>query len=72
MKAWFYTLLDVKMCYCWRCGKTVPHKYVGKKSDFEGAGFARGFVAIATLGMSETAWATHYYQCPVCGRVRSV
>lgn len=56
--------------YCWECGKTTPHIYTGKESAFEGAGVARGLIAIFTFGMSETTMADHYFQCECCGEMR--
>lgn len=55
--------------YCFKCGKTTTHSYVGKESMCEGCGLVRAIMAISTLGMSETSWANKYWQCDVCGNV---
>lgn len=59
-----------KNLYCFDCGKTTPHAYAGRKAPFEGLGPVRAISAIASLGMSETVGASHYWQCEVCGHVK--
>lgn len=56
--------------FCWECMKRTPCVYVGKKSYYEGRGLARGFAAVVSLGMSETTWADHYWQCEACGHIK--
>lgn len=56
--------------FCYECAERTPHVYVGKKALYEGGGLARGFAAVATLGMSVTSWADHYWQCEVCGHIK--
>lgn len=55
--------------YCWKCRRTTPHSYVGKKSDYEGMGIARAYMAVISLGMTETTWADKYWQCDCCGDI---
>ena len=59
-----------RFMYCWKCGESTPHVYVGKESDYEGMGFARAYMAIFSLGMTETALAIKYWQCERCGNIR--
>lgn len=59
-----------KNLYCFECGKTTPHAYAGRKAPFEGMGPVRVIGAITSLGMSETTWASSYWQCEVCGHVK--
>lgn len=42
-------MLQKKSLYCFECGKTTPHSYVGKESMYEGTGIARVVAAIASL-----------------------
>lgn len=42
-------VLQKKSLYCFECGKTTPHSYVGKESMYEGTGIARVVAAIASL-----------------------
>lgn len=35
----------------------------------EGLGLIRGFMAIATLGITETIGVDKYYQCQKCGEI---
>lgn len=56
--------------YCSICRETTPHVYCGRRSGFEGTGIARGILAVASLGMSETTLADHYWQCECCGEMR--
>ena len=37
---------------------------------YEGHGLVRGFMAVASLGMTETAWACNYWQCEACGHIK--
>lgn len=59
-----------KPMFCWKCGERTPHVYVGRESSYEGFGLVRGFMAVATLGMTETAWADYYWQCEACGQIK--
>ncbi len=59
-----------KPIFCWKCGEVTPHVHVGKESAYEGHGLVRGFMAVASLGMTETAWACNYWQCEACGHIK--
>lgn len=37
--------------------KKTPHVYVGKEITYDNTGIVRGFAAVCTFGMTETAWA---------------
>ena len=63
-------MLQKKSLYCFECGKTTPHSYIGSKSMYEGTGLARISIAAASFGMSETSWADKYWQCEVCGNIK--
>ena len=63
-------MLKVKKKFCCECRDWTPHKYVGSEGDFEGLGFVRGILAVATLGTSETICRDKYWQCSRCGDIR--
>lgn len=63
-------MLRKKNLYCFDCGRTTPHSYVGKKSMFEGVGPARIIMAVASLGITETSLADKYWQCEACGNIK--
>lgn len=65
-------IMKKKPMFCRDCSKTTPHVYVGKESACEGAGLARGIIAICTLGISETSLADHFWQCERCRRIKKV
>lgn len=60
-----------KEMFCSDCIKTTPHVYAGKETLFDGSFLARGMVALVSLGMSESTWAEHFWQCERCGNVRN-
>ena len=62
-------MLKVNEKYCDKCRKYTTHNYIGSKGDFEGLGLARGFLAVASLGISETVCRDKYWQCSKCGAV---
>ena len=63
-------MLKEKPLFCVDCIRSTPHVYVGKETPYEDIGLVRGFMAVASLGMSDTAWADHYWKCAVCGKIR--
>ena len=62
-------MLKVEKSWCSECCELTTHNYIGSKGDFEGTGFARGILAIASLGISETVCRKKYWQCSKCGKV---
>lgn len=62
-------MVTVNEKWCSKCGKRTIHNYVGSKSDFEGYGIARVFVAVTSLGFSEVAGRAKYWQCSKCGKL---
>ena len=62
-------MLKVEKKYCRECGEYTNHNYVGSKGDYEGLGLARGFLAVASLGISETVCRVKYWQCCKCGEL---
>ena len=59
---------DNKLCR--RCCTTTPHSYVGSKADFEGFGLVRGFMAVISLGITESSlYRDKYWQCQRCGEI---
>ena len=45
----------------------TPHVYVGKEITYDNTGIVRGFAAVCTFGMTESAWADRFWQCEICG-----
>ena len=62
-------MLKQKVRYCYECGKNTVHKLVGHESLAQGLGIARIFMAIASLGATETIGADWHYQCQCCGNI---
>lgn len=56
--------------WCSKCRTSTYHKYAGSKSDYEGLGIARGILALASLGISETVTRDRFWQCTECGAIR--
>lgn len=56
--------------WCSKCRTSTYHKYAGSKSDYEGLGIARGILAVASLGISETVTRDRFWQCTECGAIR--
>lgn len=56
--------------FCWNCMEKTPHVYVGKEITYDNTGIVRGFAAVCTFGMTETAWADRFWQCEICGKVK--
>jgi hypothetical protein len=56
--------------WCSKCRKSTYHKYAGSKSDYEGLGIARGILAVASLGISETVTRDRFWQCCECNTIR--
>ena len=65
-------MAQTKIKYCNKCHATKEIKKVGKSTIADGFGFVRGIIAIASLGISETVGATHYYQCEKCGNIKQI
>lgn len=56
--------------WCSKCRTSTYHKYAGSKSDYEGLGIARGILAVASLGISETVTRDRFWQCTECGAIK--
>lgn len=61
--------MKTKVRHCSKCRKDTVHTLVGKDAMCEGLGLIRGFMAIATLGITETIGVDKYYQCQKCGEI---
>lgn len=62
--------MGLKKMYCRKCGKYLPHTYIGKETGFEGDGVLRVFMAVCSLGASELPQHT-FWKCSQCGDVKS-
>lgn len=59
-----------KVFYCSRCRRNTIHRLVEHESYFSGLGPFRIVGALATFGVSETAWADWFYRCERCGEIK--
>lgn len=58
-----------KVMWCSKCHAERVFRHVAKSTIADGLGFIRGIMAVASLGISETVGANHYYQCEKCGHI---
>ena len=61
--------MKTKIKRCRECHKDTVHILVGKNAMCEGLGLIRGFMAIVSLGTTETIGVDKYYQCQKCGKI---
>ena len=65
--------MKTRVMYCVNCHKDTAHELVDKRSALSGSGFARGILAVCSLGISEvanTATVVKQWECRCCGKIR--
>lgn len=60
-----------KVKYCSECKEKTVHEYAGKKTVGDGLPISRVVLAIGTMGFTEFAGATKYWECRRCGKILS-